>query len=378
MSLDQNMKMLIIGLGNLSGNMRPCYEGFLGENMKTNVIAIKATENRLEEKRREFGFEICVGSTLEVLKRQRPDVIFTSPPPREVPKTTEECLIPYYQLLREEGAEFPLLLNFAPDPSASYFYDMLGEDIFAVNILPNTRSHVEHIHCASVSYNYVTFDERHPWDNEKTDFLKRFLSPKGNYLECRKDEVFPMLSIKTVGTMCFDMCCQISDVLAERGEELSIKDIASCMRRIHRDRLEHPGENPYPCEIDDIPAEYVPFVRASILSFYDGHLDYARDAGIQPPTDTLSTHFKMDLQLLSAQLQSREKIEGSIPTRATKGGVLELTMKLYNDECRELYSDAFRTFLDTGVIDEDFFARWRSLSYHLVDRVVEHSKRLSK
>jgi len=378
MRLDHNMKMTIIGLGNLSGNLRPCYEGFLGENMKTNVIAIKATDRQLEEKRREYGFEICVGGTLDVLKRQRPDVIFMSPPPREVPKTTTEALVPYYQMLREEGAEFPLLLNFAPDPSASYFYDVLGEDIHAVNILPNTRSRVEHIDCSSIAYNYITYDPRHIWEGEKAAFLEKFLQPKGKYLACTPEQVFPMLSIKTVGTMCFDMCCQILDVLKERGVELSLKDIASCMRRIHRDRLENIGENPYPCEITDIPDEYIPFVRASILSFYDGHLDYAKESGIEHPTDVLSTHFKMDLQLLSAQLQSREKIEGSIPTRATKGGVLELTIKLYNEECRELYDRAFRTYLDTGIIDEDFFARWRQLSASLVDRVTEHSKRLSK
>ena len=378
MRLDQNINMLIIGFGNLSGNLRPCYEGFFGENMKTNVIAIKASDRQLEEKRRQFGFEICVGGTLEVLRRQRPDVIFMSPPPKEVPKTTIDSLLPYYQQLRDEGAEFPLLLNFAPDPGASYFYDVLGDDIYAVNILPNTRSHVEHLDCSSLAYNYITFDPRHPWDEEKVDFLKRFLAPKGKYLECTTEQVFPMLSIKTVGTMCFDMCCQIIDVLKERGIELQLKDIASCMRRIHRDRLDEPGITPYPCSTEDIPAKYVPFVRSSILSFYDGQLDFAKDAGIPSPVDVLSTHFKMDLQLMSAQLQTREKIEASIPTRATKGGVLELTMKLYNEKCRQLYSEAFSTFLDTGIIDQDFFARWRRLSYDLVDRVTEHSKQLSR
>lgn len=115
--------------------------------------------------------------------------------------------------------------------------------------------------------------------------LKRFLAPVGGFLDSPQEMVQELLSTKVVGDPVFDMCCQIADILKERGVTLAESAIASCMRAAHRAQFDDLTPDPYHCSTQDVPEEYRPFVEQAILSWYGGLLDYARSVGVQPPVD---------------------------------------------------------------------------------------------
>lgn len=373
----KDMKVVIIGLGNLAEYMVPCWKNLLGENLTRNILAVKATERNLEEKRAKFGFPIQVGGAGEALKKMEPDVIFLSPPPRQVPGVAAEILKPYYDELRAAGKALPILLNYAPDPKPNFFYDLLGEGIHIVNILPAMMSNVSGIDTARCSYNFVTFEDSHPWPQEERQWLEAFLAPVGEFRVVPASIVSPVLAAKVMSRPVLDLCFMIHEIALHRGIEIPIQSVASAMRYQFRSMIPDMTPDPDRCSAGDVPKAFLPLIDRTIRHWFMGVADFCRSVGV--PDDTIYTccRFKIEMQLLSAQYQSKEALLALTSRHATPGGVTECSNNLFEANCRSLFAQAVNDYLD-GKLDEGFWQQWQKIAAGNNEAIAIHAARLSK
>ena len=87
--------LAVIGMGWIGEYMVPCYERLLGNGYESRILAVKATDRRLEELRKRYGFEIMIGDCLERLKALRPAFLVLSVRPYEMAGVVEGTVKPY-------------------------------------------------------------------------------------------------------------------------------------------------------------------------------------------------------------------------------------------------------------------------------------------
>ena len=54
-------RLAVIGMGWIGEYMVPCYERLLGNGHASRILAVKATDRRLEELRKRYRFEVMAG-----------------------------------------------------------------------------------------------------------------------------------------------------------------------------------------------------------------------------------------------------------------------------------------------------------------------------
>lgn len=109
------VKVAVIGAGHMGRYMRVCYEPMTGGNLKEQVIMVKATTNRLEEIRKEFGCPVVVGDSLKALRTLQPDVILVCPPPSQIPSIIEKALGTLHEKERKPGCQSWIFIPLGPD-----------------------------------------------------------------------------------------------------------------------------------------------------------------------------------------------------------------------------------------------------------------------
>ena len=86
MKKDTDLRITIIGLGNLMEAIFPCIVETIGrENLGQQVNATTNDQPDLKRKQEVLGISVIFNANLAALKKMEPDIIFFAPPPHVAP-----------------------------------------------------------------------------------------------------------------------------------------------------------------------------------------------------------------------------------------------------------------------------------------------------
>ncbi len=370
------VKVAVIGAGHMGRYMRVCYEPMTGGNLKEQVIMVKATTNRLEEIRKEFGCPVVVGDSLKALRTLQPDVILVCPPPSQIPSIIEKALVPFARERKEAGLPKLDIYSFGPRPSVDYFYARLGDDANVVKILPNMFYEIKGKKAAFLEANYITFSDTHPWPADAKARLDSFLEPLVNtYVVSEKDSV-PFLGVRNAAHCLYDMCFLISDVMNDRGIQGEHHQFAASVMRAELRRLwdDMPREL-VPCSLDDLPSPISEFAARSAVEWILGLGDFCSEDLPQEMADIVR-RLRVEAYLVSICMYNREELNAQTREQATKGGVCEMSGIFFHNNCRRKMEDALNKHLD-GHLSSDWWSEWRRLGRDAAYTVARHGMKLS-
>ena len=111
-------RLAVIGMGWIGEYMVPCYERLLGNGHASRILAVKATDRRLEELRKQYGFEAMAGDCLERLKALRPSFLVLSVRPYEMEGVVEAL----YRLFEGPGRRHAPDIFICPEPASKMVY----------------------------------------------------------------------------------------------------------------------------------------------------------------------------------------------------------------------------------------------------------------
>lgn len=371
-------KIVVIGMGFIGGYLMPGYRALLGEEVAQRVFAIKATERNLTALRAEYPFSISVMDTAEVLEREHPSIIILSPPPTQVPSITEEILKPYYHRCRQAGLPLPDLYTFAPDPDAAYFTAHLGADVNCAKVLPNIVDFVGSIQMAPIGTNFVSVDPLREWPREARERLERFLAPYGETIFLSDSDSLKLLAVKITSHLCYEISFSIADVMEKRGKQVTLAQIGSGIRAMHRELAGEPYAELYPCTLEALPEELRPFLCRVITAWYNGiraYTDSLKFTISKKEAHHINT-LSFELNVMPIQLETREKLRENTRNHGTKGGVLERGCIFYERYLQQPMEQAVSDFLD-GTLEEDFYDFVQGMAYTISWAAYRHSRRLS-
>ena len=199
-------RLAVIGMGWIGEYMVPCYERLLGNGHASRILAVKATDRRLEELRKWYGFEVMAGDCLERLKALRPAFLVLSVRPYEMEGVVEGTVKPYIGYLRDQGAAMPLIFSFAPSPPPKWYTQTLGDDVRTVCVLPAMETSIGGVDVYSLACSQVTYDQGIPLCEGHREAVSRFLGPLGSVLWCTPDESMALLSMNITYHMLYPLC----------------------------------------------------------------------------------------------------------------------------------------------------------------------------
>jgi hypothetical protein len=138
MKTDGDLRITIIGLGNLMEAIFPCIVETIGrEHLGRQVNATTTDQPDLKRKQESLGISVILNDNLAAFKKMGPDIIFFAPPPHVAPGIIRNELRNYFTYIRQESAVLPEIYAFPPTPSGAFYEEILGKDILVVNILPH-------------------------------------------------------------------------------------------------------------------------------------------------------------------------------------------------------------------------------------------------
>ncbi|MGD9132690.1 MAG: NAD(P)-binding domain-containing protein, partial [Desulfobacterales bacterium] len=96
MKKDTDLRITIIGLGNLMEAIFPCIVETIGkENLCRQVNATTKDQPDLKRKQEALGISVILNDNLAALKKMEPDIIFFAPPPHAAPEIIRNALKDY-------------------------------------------------------------------------------------------------------------------------------------------------------------------------------------------------------------------------------------------------------------------------------------------
>jgi hypothetical protein len=192
MKIYSETKIAIIGFGFLMGYLFDCLKEFIGEdNISTNIIAVTADMETINLKRSKYPFKILLHDNLSALRDLKPDIILFAPPPSAAKGIIETELLTYYR----ECSIKPDVYAFPPSPGGKYYQDVLGDDVFVCNVLPNMVKEIggQPLN-GSEGYSTLTYPDRTQFGEMKKRRLEDFLRPLGGIIEVKPDEIMDVLA----------------------------------------------------------------------------------------------------------------------------------------------------------------------------------------
>lgn len=372
-----DIRILIIGMGHIGGYLFPCYKALLGEKTSSNIVGVKGTEKDLEAKQKQFGFPIYVKENKRALEEHNPDLIIFSPRPSQVGEITTNVLKPYFASRREKGLSLPDIYAFAPDPPVTYYADVIGPDVNAVNIIPNMVDKIQNLYVAPIAYSMATFDPRRNWPEEKRKFVFEFMSPLGGTLDVNLDVVYPVLAAKLSAHSLYEINMIISDTLIKHGLNIGHNDTANAMRAIFRARFDTFSKDVYKCSRTAIDDRFRVFLQGIVNGWYDGIIDYCHDQGADSYISSRFIRGTMEMHLLTVQLETRDGLYYNNSVHATKGGILESSINNFNRQYAPLLVDGLERYIANKSID-DFWKEWHAAAYRLTATTKDFAANASK
>lgn len=364
-------------MGHIGRHLRHCYEALLGENMKTNMIGVKKTTKDIEKLHKEFEFPIYVDENERAINELNPDIIILSPKPYQVHDIVSNTLKPYFETIRQQGRQLPMLFAFAPDPPVTFYTDVLGNDLNAVNVIPNMVYSIQDLCVASIGYNMLTFDRRVKWTPERKKFAFDFMMPLGPSVDCALDTTHAILAGKISAHSIYEISMTISDALQSRLISENSNAIAEAGRAYLRARFDTFAPDIYHCSISKINEIFRPFVEKIYKNWYDGIIDLCMDKGVDSYVSSRFIRGIFEMHLLTVQIENREQLINNISQHATKGGVLENSIRTFKENYARPLENAVLQYLD-GRLDECFWQQWRKMAYDLTSMTTEFGAQVSK
>lgn len=321
----------IIGLGYLMEYIFPCLRAVLGERTGCQVEASTADETDLEGKRQRLGIPVRLERNLEMLLEQQPDYILFAPPPAVAPQLLEECLLPYYQHIRETGGPLPQLLAFPPSPAGRRYLERLGADIRVVNIIPNMISSINGRTVWGGASHLFTFPEQDNWSREEKDELARLFQPMGRCMELTPAWNMPVLAAEIAAHPLTELADIAAQTLQERGVKTDYHQCAGFLRAHHLKLHGYtdPLPNP-PCGFS-IPEDFQKRLELANITWYQAVKEFLEQTGLAEEEICAFLDPLFNLYYYEAEQEDRELIVFKARKDATPGGMLELCMQGYSD-----------------------------------------------
>lgn len=378
MKSKSDTKIVIIGMGFLMGYIEPCYTEYVGkENVVKNIIAVTADEESVENKRKEFPFEIRLFDNLSALRDNNPDIILFAPPPSVAPKLIEEVLKVYFDELRKTKMPLPDIYAFPPSPVGKYYLDALGGDINVCNILPNMVKEINGKKLNGTEGNtHVTYPNEKAWPPENKKRLEQFFSPLGGVIDVKPEYVLKMLAtLVTVESIPFALFSMV-DALKKTGCKINHKDLATCMRGYFEEKYQYFPKNSTKCSTEILNADTRKIIVQFCDSWFTGIIDYLVEQGMEKDKARNIIIAFIDITLHACQHEERETLEVTAKDHATKGGVLERGIlcfeALMKDKLMAVFADKKQDKYTSQFFD------WIYNTYKVIAEVVAlHGRRLS-
>jgi hypothetical protein len=341
---DQDLKLVIIGMGYLMEYIMPCYKRIIGEKLSNSVFSVTIDEKDLEGKRQRLGFPVILHDNIGTLLKVRPDIILFAPPPSVALGLIKNVLNPYFNTLRNEKALLPDLYVFPPKPPGKVYLDLLGDDIRVVNILPNMVSKIAGKDLSGEGHTYLTFPLEASWPKENIARLKRFFAPLGGTIEVAPALVTPMLAGTVAVHNISEVILTITDALNSSGHQIVYRDIAGAMRAYHQKKQNYAPAGSYPCSEDQVNPGLLEAFKKVVFHWSRGIKSFYLEAGMTSEKADEILIPLLDLHLHVHQEEPRQIIEQNTCRHATKGGVLEKGNLIFAERIAPKIKEGFSKF----------------------------------
>ncbi len=365
----QDRRIVCIGMGFLMEQIADNYIEYLGEGIADQMIATSLDEADIPRKQAKFPFPIQYGDNPGALAALEPTMILFAPPPKAARQLTEEELLPYFEVCRREGRPLPMLVVFPPQPAGQYYLETLGADVEIVHGLPNPVITICGKRYPGEGVNFLTFPEGHQWSEEHIEEVKTFFAPTGSPMLFTPAKTGIALGAGAVVNPLSMFIYTIADAWQEDAQR-----IAEAMRAdLEKQAQITPAE--------DVPhtglfaGEKAALISGTVSGFFAGLLRFLTERGFSWEEAKGYLYPFGDLYLHSYMRESRAVIEEKRKGQATKGGVVELAVRLYEEKMQEKLS-ACALAVQDGAFDDAWPDAAEQFAYESAVAVAAHAAKL--
>ena len=336
MKPDTELKITIIGLGNLMEEVFPCISETVGsQNLLTQVNATTADEVDLMRKRERFGIEVILNDNLAALKAMEPDLIFFAPPPSVAPKLIETELKEYFDYARQNKLTIPNIFAFPPVPAGKVYYQHLGDDIHVMRIIPSALKSIGGVPMSRAA---LATTEK-PWPKELHERMHRIWAVQNGLSELPPDQLLSVLGAGIMCTVAPEMVLDMADILGRQNQSIKYQDLASYMRARHQASRNFSRNDSLSCSLDAVSGPLCQVLDVIVSAWFAGILEYAGQVKLPDRLAEVMITNTLDTMLWFAQAESPEAIKRHSEVSATKGGVLEKGLAVYRESISPFITD---------------------------------------
>ena len=329
MKKDTDLRITIIGLGNLMEAIFPCIVETIGrENLDHQVNATTNDQPDLKRKQEILGISVILNDNLAALKKMEPDIIFFAPPPHVAPRIIRNELENYVRYIRKKSAVLPEIYAFPPTPPGAFYEEILGKDILVVNILPHPVRVIGGKPLKDEGFYSRTFNRS--WPRESKARLKRIFETMGEGIELKPDEIVPMMGAWIMLEVLSEVVTTIADTIEEKGKPIGHRILSKYMRAKAQQVFGSSGEQYDISEIERIEAPLQLFLDNATLAWYEGIRNYFREVNFPHELSMRILNLLMDFQLHILEVEDRQVVDKNTVMAATKGGALEKGIYCYH------------------------------------------------
>lgn len=365
-------KIAIIGMGFLMSYLKPCYHHVIGDDLSKNIVASTATASTTEKKSKAMGFPVQCGDYFNMLVNFEPDLIFFSPPPSAAKAMAKEILTPYYSKVREEGKVLPDLYAFPPNPDGNFYLETIGKDINVVNILPNMASSLKDRDISQESYTIFNFPENHQWPEDNYKRLDDFFSPIGYTITVPSNLFNTMIGGFVSSHISEEIAIAVSRGLKLALHNVTYSEIAGAMRFHLLNKEGRHINGSLECSL--LKDKRLNKVLSHMLDeWISGMINFYSTQSLGEKLGKEIVIPQTDIFLQSAQLLTEEEIEYNNSCHATKGGLLEKALYVYNNNFKESIINIFSSYNEEN-FDEDLYRLIHCAGFEISKAVSDHSR----
>ena len=322
MKKDTDLRITIIGLGNLMEAIFPCIVETIGrENLGQQVNATTNDQPDLKRKQEALGISVIFNDNLAALKKMEPDIIFFAPPPHVAPGLIRNELENYVSYIRKESAVLPEIYAFPPTPPGAFYEEILGKDIRVVNILPHPVRVIGGKPLKGEGFYSRTFNRS--WPQESKARLKRIFETMGEGIELKPDKIVPMMGAWIMLEVLSEVVTTVADTIEEKGKPIGHRILSKYMRAKAQQVLGNSVERSGISGTERIEKPLQLFLDNVTLAWYEGIRNYFREANFPRELSKRILNLLMDFQLHILEVEDRQVVDKNTVMAATKGGVLE-------------------------------------------------------
>ena len=373
--MSEKPKIAIIGMGFLMSYLKPCYHNLYGENLSENITASTATASTVKKKSEAMGFPVQCQDYYNMLVNFEPDMIFFAPPPSAAKEMAKDILAPYYSMLRKKGSALPDLYAYPPSPDGEFYLKTIGNDINVVNILPNMACKLKGKDISKESYTIFNIPDGHPWPEKNFKRLDAFFSPIGYNVVVPANNFHTMLGGFVASHLSEELAMAVSKGLSETGINIEFSKLASSMRYSFLKNNNRHFENALPCSLtDDEKLDSV--LENIIMAWMEGMADFSVSQNMDEQLANDIIIPQIDIFLQSAQLLTAEEIEYNNSCHATKGGILEKALFVYNGGIKQKIEKTLAEY-KTFIFDKSFYDFVKESGFLTAKEVSDHGRKFA-